>query len=71
MQMKKELKKRTKFTIAAMVNLIWYTVAVLILCAFDKTVPDSLTTAWFAAWTVELGILYGIKIHDKKSQDPI
>lgn len=69
--MKKELKKRTKFTIAAMVNLIWYTIAVLILCAFDKIVPDALTTAWFAAWTVELGILYGIKIHDKKDQDPI
>ena len=43
------MRKRTKFTIAAIVNLTWYCVAVLILSALGKTVPDSLTVAWFAA----------------------
>ena len=59
------MKKRTKFTIAAIVNLTWYCVAVLMLSAFGKTVPDSLTVAWFAAWTVELALLFGIKIKNK------
>ena len=59
------MKKRTKFTIAAIVNLTWYCVAVLVLSSLGKTVPDSLTVAWFAAWTVELGLLFGIKIKNK------
>lgn len=61
----KKLRKRDKYLIAAVVNLCWYCVAVLILTAFDKTVPDSLTVAWFAAWTAELALLAGIKIKDK------
>ena len=59
------MKKRTKFVIAAIANIVWYTVAVLVLSAMDKMVPDSLTVAWFAAWTVELALLAGIKIRDK------
>lgn len=61
----KKMRKRTKFVIAAMANIIWYTVAVLILSAKDKTVPDALTVAWFSAWMVELAILYGIKVKGK------
>ena len=61
----KKMRKRTKFVIAAMANIIWYTVAVLILSAKDNTVPDALTVAWFGAWTVELAILYGIKVKGK------
>ena len=59
------MKKRTKFTIAAIVNLTWYCMVVLVLSALGKTVPDSLTIAWFAAWTVELALLFGIKIKNK------
>ena len=59
------MKKRTKFTIAAIANLTWYCVAVLVLSVLGKTVPDSLTVAWFAAWTVELALLFGIKIKNK------
>ena len=59
------MKKRTKFVIAAIANIVWYTVAVLVLSALDKMVPDSLTVAWFGAWTVELALLAGIKIKDK------
>lgn len=61
----KELRKRDKYVIAAVFNLCWYCIAALILTAFDKTVPDSLTVAWFAAWTAELGLLAGIKIKGK------
>lgn len=59
------MKKRTKFVIAAMTNIVWYTIAVLILSAKDKVVPDALTVAWFSAWTVELALLAGIKIKGK------
>lgn len=58
------MKARTKFTLAAIVNLTWYCIAVLYLTASDHTVPDSLTIAWFAAWTAELALLYGLKIKD-------
>lgn len=56
------MKARTKFVICSVVNLIWYTLATLVLTWFDKVVPDSLTVAWFGAWTVELALLAGIKI---------
>lgn len=62
---KKKLKTRTKFVIVSAVNLTWYAVAVLIMSYFDKIVPDSLTVAWFSAWTVELALLFGIKVTDK------
>lgn len=61
----KKLRKRDKYLIAAVANLVWYCIAVLILTAHDKVVPDSLTVAWFAAWTAELGLLAGIKIKGK------
>lgn len=59
------LKKRDKYLIAAIVNLLWYCIAALVLTANDKIVPDSLTVAWFAAWTAELALLAGIKIKCK------
>lgn len=59
------MKKRTKFVIAAMVNILWYTIAVLILSYMDKAVPDALTIAWFSSWTVELALLAGIKVKGK------
>ena len=64
---KPKMKKRTKFTILAVVNLTWYTVVVLIANFFDHTVAPELTVGWFAAWTVELALLYGIKVKDDKS----
>lgn len=56
------MSKRTKFTILAMVMIILYTCVVLILSSCDKTVPSELTVAWFSAWTVELALLFGLKI---------
>ena len=61
----KKLKSRTKFTLLAIFNLEWYTVAALYLSSINVTVPSELTVAWFAAWTVELGLLFGIKIKEK------
>ena len=61
----KKLRKRDKYVIAAVLNLCLYCLAVLVLTAHDKVVPDSLTVAWFAAWTAELGMLAGIKIKGK------
>lgn len=59
------LRKRDKYLIAAIFNLLWYCIVSLILTANDKTVPDSLTVAWFAAWTAELALLANIKIKGK------
>lgn len=61
----KKMRKRTKFVIAAMANIIWYTIVVLILSAKDKIVSDALTIAWFGAWTAELALLAGIKVKGK------
>lgn len=61
----RKLPKRDKYLIAAIANLLWYCVAALVLTAYDKAVPDTLTVAWFAAWTAELALLAGIKIKDK------
>lgn len=59
------MKKRDKYLLAAIFNLLWYCITVLILTAYDHAVPDSLTVAWFAAWTAELALLAGIKIKGK------
>lgn len=63
---KKPMKRRTKFTILAVVNLTWYCIAVIVAAFFDKIVPDALTVAWFGAWTVELALLAGIKVKTKE-----
>lgn len=59
------MKKRTKFTILSIMMIVLYTVAVLVLTVFEKTVPSELTVSWFSAWTIELGLLFGIKIKEK------
>ena len=61
------MKKRTKFAICAIVAILVYTAIVLVLSWFEKPVPPELTVAYFSAWTVELGYLYGIKKHDKEN----
>lgn len=62
---KKKLKKRTKFTILAVFNIIWYAIVDMILTYNGTPLPSDLTIAWFAAWTVELALLYGIKVKSK------
>lgn len=62
------MKKRTKFVICSIINIIWFTIVVLVLSAFDKSVPDSLIMAWFSSWTIELALLAGIKVKGKSSE---
>ena len=62
------MKTRTKFVICSVVNIIWFTLAVLALTWFDKVVPDSLITAWYSSWTIELALLAGIKIKGKTEE---
>ena len=61
----KTMRKRDKYVWAAIFNLTWYCISVLVLYGFGKTVPDSLTVMWGAAWTAELALLAGIKIKGK------
>lgn len=61
----KTMRKRDKYVWAAIFNLTWYCVSVLVLSGFGKIVPDSLTVMWGAAWTAELALLAGIKIKGK------
>ena len=61
----KTMRKRDKYVWAAIFNLTWYCISVLALSGFGKTVPDSLTVMWGAAWTAELALLAGIKIKGK------
>ena len=64
--MKKKVRNRTKFVIAAMIAIVLYAAVCIVRSWFDKTISDTLTTCWFAAWTVELALLAGIKIKDKE-----
>lgn len=63
------MKKRTKFVIAAMINITWYTIAVLIINYLGKEVQSELTVAFFAAWTAELALLAGLKVKGKEKSD--
>lgn len=63
---KKPVKRRTKFTVLAVVNLTWYCIAVIVAAFYDKIIPDALTIAWFSAWTAELALLAGIKVKCKE-----
>jgi len=62
---KSKMKTRTKFVIVAVFNLTWYTVAVLVANFLDHVVQTELTVAWFAAWTIELALLAGIKVKSR------
>lgn len=63
------MKKRTKFTIGAMCMILLLG-AYMVLCSIFSWdyPPDSFITGWFAAWTVELALLFGIKISRKSDE---
>lgn len=66
---RKKMRKRTKFTIFAMFNIVWYTIVVLIINALGQDVQSELTVAWFSSWTVELALLMGLKIKTKTNDE--
>lgn len=63
------LKKRDVYLLIAIFNIQWYTIVVLILSYLERSVPESLTVAWFAAWGGELAIIAGIKITCKEDNN--
>lgn len=66
----KKLKKRTKFTILAVSMIILLAVYMLICTIFNfEYPPDSFIAGWFSAWTIELGLLCGIKIKSKEQEE--
>ena len=61
------MKKRTKFTILAVLMIVLLGLYMIICSIFNwQYPPDSFIVGWFSAWTVELALLFGIKI---KSND--
>ena len=56
------MKRRTKFTIVAILAIVAMGVAETWLVTQGQTFPDSFIIGWYAAWTAELALLAGIKI---------
>ena len=61
----KALKKRDKYVLSAIANLTWYCEETQVISDKGKTVPDSMTVAWFPGWTVELALLFEKKKKNK------
>ncbi len=62
----KKLKKRDCYLIVAIINIIWFTLAVLWLNHGDHQVSSELIVGWFAAWTAELALLAGLTNGNRK-----
>ena len=62
----KKMKKRDLYLIVAIINIIWFTLAVLWLNHGDHEVSSELIMGWFAAWTAELALLAGLTNGDRK-----
>ncbi len=63
------MKKRTKFTITAIAMIILLAVYMVICSIFHFDYPpDSFIVGWFSAWTVELALLFGIKVKSKDDE---
>lgn len=60
------MKKRTKFTIAAVISIVGMGVAETWLVSRGQTFPDSFIIGWYAAWTAELALLYGLKVKSRE-----
>ena len=60
------MSKRTKFTILAVAAIVGMGLAETWLVSRGQTFPDSFIIGWYAAWTAELALLYGIKIKSKE-----
>lgn len=69
--MKKKMKKRDLYLIVAIINIIWFTLAVLWLNHGDHQVSSELIIGWFAAWTAELALLAGLTNGDRKRKASI
>lgn len=59
------MKRRTKFTIVAIIAIVAMGVAETWLVTQGQTYPDVFIVGWYAAWTVELALLFGLKVKNK------
>lgn len=59
------MKRRTIFTIVSIIALLVMGVAETWLVHNGQTYPDTFIVGWYAAWTSELAMLYGIKVKGK------
>ncbi len=60
--------KFSKFIVALSILSIWMYTATVIYCIWHgKVVPDSLTYSFYGVFGVELSVLAGIKIKEKRS----
>lgn len=59
------MKKRTKFTIAAIAAVVGMGLGETWLVSRGQTYPDTFIVGWFAAWTAELALLFGLKVKKK------
>ena len=60
------MKRRTKFTILAVAAIVGMGLAETWLVSRGQTYPDAFIIGWYAAWTAELALLFGLKIKNKE-----
>jgi len=54
--------------ISCIATILLFTAVVLLLCANDKSVPDSLIYSFFGVFGIELAALAGIKIKERSNE---
>ena len=59
------MKRRTKFTIVAIIAIVAMGIAETWLVTQGQTYPDAFIVGWYGAWTVELALLFGLKVKNK------
>lgn len=57
---KKKMRKRDWYLVTAIINLTWFTIAVLYINYHGNEVSPELILGWFAAWTAELLAIAGL-----------
>lgn len=57
-----KIRKRDIYIAISMANIIWFTIAVLIISHDGQTVPDALIQWWFIAWMVEFLSIAGVTV---------
>lgn len=64
------MKKRTKFTILAVLMIVLLGIYMILCSIFNwQYPPDSFIAGWFTAWTVELALLFGIKVKSNDNEE--
>ena len=63
-------KVSNRMLVVSVINILWYTIAAIILQFKSQIeISSTLTTCWYAFWTGEIFALAGIKISKVKHND--